>query len=303
MDEALARPVGCKALAMVQKRNHRVPATHTRARVRGVEVPVVNLSLGGACLALPGALPPRSAALTLTLEHPYLDEAAEVRAEVVWASRAANTSAAQAQAGVRFVELQPAERTVLRRCMLAEYGHGVWTSPDAKRPVGYVVSTGTDAWGVYDQAVREVGKLRRDGGRLLLRAGGGGEVVVASFARAAEEAFGLPRPPRIEPALDVPARELPSLSGSCVLDGARTVGYVARTGESWSFFDVHREPLGFMTCADGQWRVVVIGADEEGAFDVRRAGSYPEALAAAFALEHPPGLRSTVFQPTSLLDA
>ncbi len=299
---------------MVHKRNHRVNATHTRARVRGVEVPVVNLSLGGACLALPGALPPTSVSLTLTLEHPYLDESAEVQAEVVWASRAANTSAnapgntpGHARAGLRFLELQPTERTLLRRCMLAEYGHAVWTAPDAKRPVGYVVSTGSEAWGIYDQAVREVGKLRREAGRLQLRVGGSPEAEVATFAKAAAQAFGLPRPPRIEPALDAPdaptAPSVPSLSGSSVFDDGRPVGYVARTGESWSFFDVEREPLGFMTLApSGEWRVVVFGSNEDESLDVRRAPSYPDALAAAFSLSAPPGLRSTVFQPARLLD-
>lgn len=290
---------------MVQKRNHRVTATHTRARVRGVELPVVNLSLGGACLSVPGALPPPAASITLELAHPYLDETAEVRAEVVWASRSANASVdGQARAGVRFLELRADERTLLRRCMLAEYGHAVWAAADAKRPVGYVVPTGGDAWGLYDAAVREVGRMRRVDGRLLLRLGSGdAETETPAFAQAAAEAFGLPHPPRIEPALDAPPRELPSLSGSTVLDDGRPVGYVARTGESWSFFDLAREPLGFMTLASGgEWRVVVLGTNEDGSLDLRRATSYPDALAAAFSLSTPPGLRSTVFQPARLLD-
>lgn len=284
---------------MVQKRNHRVSATHTRARVRGVEVPVVNLSLGGACLAVPGVLPPRAASLTFTLEHPYLDDVAEVRAEVVWASRAVNESA---RVGVRFVELPPNERTVVRRCMLAEYGHAVWGKPGARRPIGYVVPTGQEAWGVYDEAVRELARLRRQAGRLLLRVGDGPEAEVATFARAAAQVFGLSALPRITPALDADRREQPSLNGSSVFDQGRLVGYVARTGESWAFFDAEREPLGFMTLDPaGEWRVVVFGDNEDGSLDLRRAGSYPDALAAAFSLETPPQLRSCVFRPARML--
>ncbi|MCO5170557.1 MAG: PilZ domain-containing protein [Planctomycetes bacterium] len=288
---------------MVQKRNHRVAAARTRARVAGRDVPVVNLSLGGACLALEGPLP-ADAEVELELEHPHLPERTALRGEVVW-SRAP-------QAGVRFVGLEAAQRTHLRRCMLAEYGHGVWASPSAERPVGYVAPIGPGRWGLFDQAVRQVGELRRDGAMLVLQADGQGSLTVPGVPEAAMRCFGLPRHPRLHPPLelDPPApapaapSDAPSLSGSAVLDGARVVGYVARTGESWSFFDAAREPLGFMTVGqDGAWRVVVLGDNEDGSLDLRRAGSYPDALAAAFALTEPPGLRSTVFQPTHLLDA
>lgn len=285
---------------MVQKRNHRVAAASTRARVRGVEVPVVNLSLGGACLALPGEPPRANLTFELELQHPHLAQAAQVQAQIVWSS--ARSPNAPAQAGVRWTALAPAERVLVRRCMLAEYGHGVWT-PDAPRPIGYVVPVGAEAWGLFDHDLREQGKLRRADGRLLLRAGAADEVQTPSFAQAAARAFGLSAAPRLEPALDEPPRALPSLSGSCVLDDGRPVGYVARAGESWSFFDLQREPLGFMTLAPGgEWRVVALGCNDDGSLDLRRAPSYPDALAAAFSLANPPGLRSTVFQPARLLD-
>lgn len=286
---------------MVQKRNHRVSASRTRARVAGRNVPVVNLSLGGACLALEDA--PADATVELELEHPHLAERVAFRGEVVWARAP--------QAGVRFVGLEAAQRTLLRRCMLAEYGHAVWASPSAERPVGYVAPIGEQRWGLFDQAVRQVGELRRDGAMLVLSADGQSPLTVPGAPEAAARCFGLPRHPRLHPPLDLtppaPAEPaptgLPSLAGSAVLDGARVVGYVARTGESWSFFDPAREPLGFMTLSgEGEWRVVVLGDNDDGSLDLRRASSYPEALAAAYGLAEPPGLRSTVFQPARLLD-
>lgn len=295
---------------MVQKRNHRVPASSTRARVAGFELPVLNLSLGGACLAVADGIE-EGAPFTLELAHPHLDDAAAVQAEVVWRAPAA-------RAGVRFLDLSLEARTLVRRCMLAEYGHAVWTT--APRPVGYVVPTKPATWGVYDHAVVEVAQLSRGaGGRLLLRTPEA-LTACATVSDAAMRAFGLPRPPRLDPPLD-PTKDagpppaatpapptpapatLPNLTGSSVLAAGRSVGFVARTGESWSFFDAARNPLGFMTLVDGEWRVVVLGSNDDGSLDLRRAPSYPDALAAAFSLATPPELRSAVFRPTSLLDA
>lgn len=296
---------------MVQKRNHRVQAARTSARLRGHEVPVVNLSLGGACLALSEGLT-ADASFTVELEHPHFTGSAALRAEVVW-SRPADASSvcpastnAAAHAGIRFLGLNAVERTQLRRCMLAEYGHAVWSGDGTGRPVGYVVPVNSTSWGLFDQAVHQVGTLRRDGARLLLGTETRPETEVPTFGEAAARAFDLPRPPRLDPPLDRSVapdpRPLPNLSGSCVFDGNRAIGYVARVGESWSFFDAQREPLGFMTQAAGEWRVVVLGSNEDESLDLRRAHSYPEALAAAYSLEQPPMLRSTVFQPQRLLD-
>lgn len=289
-----------------QKRNHRVPASSTVAVVAGFDVPVVNLSLGGACLAGADGIEAGSPFL-LELKHPHLPETAAVQAEVVW-------SAPTERAGVRFLDLDPAQRTLVRRCMLAEYGHAVWATPGAARPVGYVVPTKPGTWGIYDQDVAEVGQLRRDGARLLVRTADSLSPA-ATVGEAVMRAFGLARAPRIDPPLDptqdaAPAPpeaprppEAPTLTGSAVLVGAQTVGFVARTGTSWSFFDTRKDPLGFMTQADGEWRVVVLGQNEDGSLDLRRAPTYPDALAAAFSLDAPPALKSAVFRPTSLLDA
>jgi hypothetical protein len=289
---------------VVQKRNHRVPASSTRARVAGLDVPVVNLSLGGACLAVADGLD--GGPFLLELKHPHLPETAAVRAEVVW-------STPTERAGVRFLDLDPEQRALVRRCMLAEYGHAVWAAAGATRPVGYVVPTKPGVWGIYDQHVTEVGQLRRDGGRLMVRTA---DVLspAATVGEAVMKAFGLPRAPRLDPPLDPtkdpgappsspPAPAAPTLTGSAVLDGPRTVGFVARTGTSWSFFDAGKSPLGFMTQADGEWRVVVFGSNDDGSLDLRRAPTYPDALAAAFSLAAPPTLRSATFQPTALLDA
>jgi hypothetical protein len=271
-------------------------------------VPVVNLSLGGACIATsPGA-----SSVELTIEHPHLPETASLRAEVVWS----RPSQGKPQAGVRFLEPGPAERTLLRRCMLAEYGHAVWATPYADRPVGYVVPTSDDAWGMFDQGVRQVGTLRREGALLFLRVQGADtDVIVPGFAEAAGRAFGLPRAPRIHPAIEAqpgltitspvgPAPSaLPTLHGSTVHDAGRAVGYVAKVKESWSFFDPRREPMGFMTRAEsGAWNVVILGADEDSEVVVKSAASYPDAIAAAFSLAQPPDLRSVVFKPARLLD-
>lgn len=296
---------------MVQKRNHRVQAARTSARLGGLEVPVVNLSLGGACLALSEGLD-AEAPFTLELEHPHFTGSAALRAEVVWsrpATPASVHSNVAAHAGIRFLGLNAVERTQLRRCMLAEYGHAVWTGDGTGRPIGYVVPVNATSWGMFDHSIRQVGTLRRDGARLLVATETRPETEVPTFAEAAARAFGLPRPPRLDPPLDriadliLEPKPLPNLSGSLVLDDCRPIGYVARVGESWSFFDTQREPLGFMTLApSGEWRVVVLGTNEDESLDLRRANSYPEALAAAYSLENPPMLRSTVFTPRRLLD-
>lgn len=280
----------------VPKRNHRVAARSTRARVRGRETAVVNLSLGGACLEVdlqPG--PP----LSVTLRHPHLLEQADLRADLVWA--------ADGKAGLRFHDPGEQQRLLLRRCMLAEHGHGVWTSQEASRPVGYIVATKAGEWGLFDPHVRKVADLRRvDVGLLLAREGGAPEVVTG-FSEAAARAFELARAPWIDPPLaeDRPpplGPAQPRLTGSAVLHERRVVGYVARTGESWSFFDARREPLGFMTQRPGgAWKVVVLGTNEDGSVDLRAAPSYPQALAAAFALSSPPELTSTTFEPAALL--
>lgn len=291
---------------MAQKRNHRVPASGTKARIRGLDTPVVNLSLGGACLVVAETLAQPDARFPLELGHPHVPERAALQAEVVWAAG----EDGKARAGVRFLGLGPKEKLLLRRCMLAEYGHGVWATAGADRPVGYVVPIGSETWGLFDLMVKQVAVLRRDGVKLLLAPTGGAEVPVPSLAEAAARAFGLPRAPRIHPPLERSAEgpaeaappDVPSFSGSTVHHKGKVLGYVAKTGESWSFFDARREPLGFMTQAGAQWRVVTLGATEDEALDVKRTGSYPEALAAAFELDGPPELRGTVFQPVRLLD-
>lgn len=295
---------------MVQKRNHRVPAARTSARLRGQEVSVVNLSLGGACLALREGLAADAAPFVVELEHPHFSGAAALRAEVVWSRPADAPSNAALHAGIRFLALNAVERTQLRRCMLAEYGHAVWGGGEhTGRPVGYVVPVNPTSWGLFDHAIKQVGTLRRDGARLLLGTETVPETEVPTFAEAAARAFGLPRQPRLDPPLDKIAdlilepKPLPNLSGSCVLDGARPIGYVAKVNQSWSFFDVQREPLGFMTLGKtGEWCVVVLGSNEDESLDLRRAPSYPEALAAAYGLSDPPMLKSTVFSPRRLLD-
>lgn len=291
---------------MRQKRNHRVPAAGTRARIRGLDTPVVNLSLGGACLVVAEGLAQPDARFPLELGHPHVPEKAALQAEVVWAAGEDGA----AKAGVRFLGLGAKEKLLLRRCMLAEYGHGVWATPGADRPVGYVVPIGNETWGLFDLVVKQVAVLRREGVKLLLAVEGRPEVPVPSLADAAARAFGLPRAPRIHPPLERSAEgpaeaappDVPSFSGSSIVHQGRIIGYVARTGESWSFFDAQREPLGFMTQAGAQWRVVTLGTNEDGSLDVKRTASYPEALAAAFGLDDPPELRGTVFQPVRLLD-
>ncbi len=296
---------------MRQKRNHRVPAQGTRARIRGLDTPVVNLSLGGACLVVAEGLAQQDARFPLELGHPHVPEKAALQAEVVWTTG----DDGGAKAGVRFLGLGAKEKLLLRRCMLAEYGHGVWATPGADRPVGYVVPIGNETWGLFDLVVKQVAVLRREGAKLLLALAGPGsqvhaEVPVPSLAEAAARSFGLPRAPRIHPPLERSAEgpaeaappDVPSFSGSSVIHRGQIIGYVARTGESWSFFDAQREPLGFMTQAGVQWRVVTLGANEDGSLDVKRTASYPEALAAAFGLDDPPELRGTVFQPVRLLD-
>jgi hypothetical protein len=280
-----------------QKRSHRVTARSTRVRIRGREAAVVNLSLGGACLEVDLAPGPP---LSLTLRHPHLLEQADLRADVVWA--------ADGKAGLRFHEPAEEQRLLLRRCMLAEHGHGVWTGREAARPVGYIVATKPGEWGLFDPQVRRVAGLRKvDVGLLLSREGAPAEVA-PGFAEAAARAFELARAPWLDPPLVLerpaplgPAQ--PRLTGSVVLHERKVVGYVARTGASWSFFDPQREPLGFMTLQPGgAWKVVVLGSNDDGSLDLRAAPSYPEALAAAFALRAPPELTSTTFEPAALLE-
>jgi hypothetical protein len=279
------------------KRSHRVAARSTRAWIGGRELPVVNLSIGGACVEVSAAL--AAEPFPLALHHPHLLEPAHVRADVVWV----RGKGSDGKAGIRFLDLGVDERLLLRRCMLAEHGHAVWGFK-AQRPIGYLVPTRAGEWGIYDTLVQRVADVRREEGRLLLAREGGAPAPTPSFVEAAARAFDLPRAPRIEPPITEDERPAPArLSGSAVLHAGRGVGYVARTGESWSFFDAGREPLGFMTVAPGgAWRVVMLGSNEDGSLDLRAASSYPEALAAAFSLASPPELRSMTFEPAALLE-
>ena len=82
---------------MRQKRNHRVPAAGTRARIRGLDTPVVNLSLGGACLVVAEGVAQQDARFPLELGHPHVPEKAALQAEVVWTT----ADDGSAKAGVR----------------------------------------------------------------------------------------------------------------------------------------------------------------------------------------------------------
>ncbi len=280
------------------KRPHRVAGRQARARLLTTgreELPVLDLSLGGACLALEEVLPGRER-VRLELRHPHLAAPAALRAEVVWSRRAAEGS--PARAGLRFLELTAPQRLALRRCMLAEHGHAVIAEDGAV--AGYLVQTGPAAWGCFDREVRRVAELLREEDGLFL-AREGSKAKVPSVIAAAGRAFGLTSPPQLDPAVELGE---PELQGSAVHAHGAHVGYVASTGETtWSFFDPQREPLGFMTRDEGLWRVVLLGSSDDGALELRRADSYPAALAAAFRLAAPPELRTAVFRPAHRLEA
>ena len=289
-----------------QQRTHRVTAASTRVRLaNGLELPVVDLSLGGACLATREVLAGHEQ-LFFELRHPHLPGPASLRAEVVW-SRHVDGPGSRARAGVRFVDLNGVDRLRVRRCMLAEFGHGIYVNEPQRPgqpprpPLGYLVPTGADRWSVYDGELQRVADLRRAAGRLHLERSERASVRAASAADAAAQAFELERLPRLDPPLEL----LEPIPGSAVLEGGRPIGYVACTGGStWSFFDLEREPLGFMTRGDDDaWRIVVFGSNEDGSLELRQATSYPDALAAAFGLAQPPELRSTTFRPAQLLEA
>jgi len=176
---------------------------------------------------------------------------------------------------------------------------------DGARVCGWVALTGEGVWSVYDDAMRQVGVLHKEGERYSVYwlgerglADSLESIPSESFPDALAALFDLPRPPRLVSAVFTPdsrAKEAPrrkrgGFGEHRVVFRRRVVGYVGESPmpATWPVLDEEGAQVAIVTRADDRFRVCWLGATAEESLDFLDHPDFAGAVGLAFELPSEP---------------